>query len=111
MIGNYYVPTDPSWSYVLHGYPGQIRATMARDLGYPLDFPLVAAVPIYVGMAALVALVVVFLLESAARSLLRLHRGAVIGYALFLAFAANPQGYRLELVALPTLAVALASGC
>ena len=110
VIGNYYVPTDPSWSYVLRGYPGQIRATMVRDLGYPLDFPLVAAVPIYVGMAALVALVVVFLLRAPHVPYFDVHRGAVIGYAVFLAFAANPQGYRLELVALPTLAVALAWG-
>ena len=36
------------------------------------------------------------------------HRGAMIGYVLFLAVAANPQGYRLELIGLPTLAVALA---
>jgi hypothetical protein len=38
------------------------------------------------------------------------HRGAVIGYVLFLAVAASPQGYRLELTGLPTLAVALAWG-
>jgi hypothetical protein len=108
VINNYYVPVDRSWSFVLDGYPSQVGSTAERNLSYPLDFPLPIAIPIYVGMAGLVVLLVLFLVRAPREPYFDLHRGAVLGYALFLAAAANPQGYRLELIALPTLAVVLA---
>jgi hypothetical protein len=108
VINNYFVPTDRSWGFIVDGYPGQLLATTERNLSYPLDFPLPVALPLYVGMVALISVVAFFLLRSPRDPYFDLHRGAVVGYGVFLALAANPQGYRLELVALPTLAVALA---
>jgi hypothetical protein len=108
VIDGYYVPDDPSWSFVLRGYPGQFWATLDRNLSYPLDYRLPVAVTLYIGLAVLAALVVVFLLRASSDPYFDVHRGAMIGYVVFLAVAANPQGYRLELIGLPTLAVALA---
>ncbi len=110
VINGYYVPDDTSWSYVLRGYPGQLGTTLERNVSYPLDYPLPVAMVLYVGLAALAALVVVFLVRAPREPYFDVHRGAMIGYVLFLAVAANPQGYRLELIGLPTLAVALAWG-
>jgi hypothetical protein len=110
VINGYYVPDDTSWGYVLRGYPAQLGDTLERNLSYPLDYPLPVALVLYVGLAALAALVVVFLLRAPREPYFDVHRGAMIGYVLFLGVAANPQGYRLELIGLPTLAVALAWG-
>jgi hypothetical protein len=108
VINNYFIPNDRSWGFIIEGYPDQLRSTTRWNLSYPLDFPLPIAIPIYAAMITLVALVAVFLLRAPRDPYFDLHRGAVVGYGVFLALAANPQGYRLELVALPTLAIALA---
>jgi hypothetical protein len=107
VINNYFIPTDRTWGFVIEGYPRQFWSTLEWNLGYPLDFPLPLAVPIYAGMIALVVLTLWFLIRSPRDPYFDVHRGAVVGYAIFLALAANPQGYRLELIAVPTLAVAL----
>ena len=106
-INNYFVPTDTSWGFVIEGYPGQVLSTLERNLRYPLDFPLPVALPIYAGMIVLVALTVLFLVRAPRDPYFDVHRGAVVGYVIFLAAAANPQGYRLELIAVPTLAVTI----
>ncbi len=110
VINGYYVPDDTSWEYVLRGYPGQLWATLEQNLRYPLDYAFPVAAVLYLGLLALAALVVIFLWRAGREPYFDVHRGAMIGYVLFLAVAANPQGYRLELIGLPTLAVALAWG-
>jgi hypothetical protein len=110
VINGYYVPDDTSWGYVIRGYPRQLWTTLEQNLRYPLDYPFPVAAVLYLGLIALGALVVIFLWRAGREPYFDVHRGAMIGYVLFLAVAANPQGYRLELIGLPTLAVALAWG-
>jgi hypothetical protein len=107
VIDGYRIPDDSSWSYVLHRYWPQLRNTVETNLRYPQELPLSPV--IYVGLIGL-ALAVLYLLVTAPQDdpYFALARGSVIGAVVMLAIAVNPQGFRLELVLVPAVAIALA---
>ncbi|HEX3172602.1 MAG TPA: hypothetical protein VHQ43_00085 [Solirubrobacterales bacterium] len=108
ILANYNVPTDMSWGHVLAGYPGQLWATVQGDATYPLSHG--AAGPLLYGMLAIAIAAIVLVVARRPRgdAFWLVQRGAILGCIVLLLIANNPQGYRLELVFVPTIAAGLA---
>jgi hypothetical protein len=104
----YNVPADDSWSFALSHYLPQLRGTVDGNFTYPSTLGIL-------GPAFAVFLVITIALLAAALS--RRPRGdafwaatwgTAIGCVLLVLLAANPQGYRLELVFAPVVGAGLA---
>jgi len=108
IIDGYRIPADDSWSYVASNYPGLIWDTVTANVEYGNQ--LGPAAPIAWAGLALCAAVVVHMLFARTDHdpYFIAARGLVAGGVAFLLIAANPQGWRLELVFVPALAVAIA---
>ncbi len=104
ILAGYEVPADASWGHVLAGYPGQLWATIEGNLSYPLDHG-TAGLILYAFLAAtLVAVALVALRRPRGDAFWLMAHGAILGCVVLLLIAANPQGYRLELVFVPVIA-------
>ncbi|MDQ3849838.1 MAG: hypothetical protein M3296_04380 [Actinomycetota bacterium] len=107
VIDDYEVPRDPSWGHILRGYVPQLWKTVKGDIEFPIHYPLAPLAYLAV-VACVVALGYLLLRPPAADAYFRLHRPVALGCLLVLLLANNFQGYRLEIVLVPSLAVALA---
>lgn len=104
----YKIPVDASWGDVLDGYPGLLWATIKGNLTYPSELGVIGP-PFYLAIALAAALILYALMQRPSGDPFWLAmRGAALGCLVLLLVAANPQGYRLELVFLPVLAAGLA---
>lgn len=109
VLSGYQIPDDSSWHFIATNYLAQLGRTLEADLRYPTQVPLTPLV--YLGLAVgIAALIFLFMAKRAHDPLFLLLRGAVVGSLVFLALANNPQGLRLELVLVPSLAGGLALG-
>jgi hypothetical protein len=104
-------PADASWGFIMREYPPQLWDMIHFDVYYGSNYLGWEAVPWYVGLAlaGVGLLLLVFKGTPAADPFFRLQRYSWIGAVAAVA-AAGPQEsfFRLELVFLPLLAVALA---
>lgn len=104
----YKIPGDSSWADVLAGYPDLLWTTISGNATYPLDLGLLGP-PFYLAIVAAAALIVYAIARRPRHDAFWLAtRGAALGCVALLLVANNPQGYRLELVFLPVVAVGLA---
>lgn len=108
ILDGYNVPTDTSWGYVIAGYPGQLWATLEGNLTYPLDHGTAGLVLYVFVAAAIVALALTALRRPRGDAFWLMAHGTILGCVILLLVAANPQGYRLELVFVPVIATGFA---
>jgi hypothetical protein len=106
VFNDYRIPTDTSWSGILHDYPGALASVVRHDLTYPIDAPLPPVTFLFGVMV--VAGVVLLFLRSHDDPFLRLMRGAFAGGALIVLISVNYTDMRLELVFVPAVATGLA---
>lgn len=104
IYAGYSIPTDTSWGHVIAGYPGQLWATIEGNLIYPLDRGTAGLALYAVVAAAVVAIALVAARRPRGDSYWLMAHGAILGSAVLLLIANNPQGYRLELVFVPVVA-------
>jgi len=101
------IPDDTSWGWIVDRYPGAVGHVIKSDLTYPLRH----AVPVLtIALGALIVVGVVRLYATAKRRdpLLDIARAAGV-FGLVTVFASpNDTFLRLELILVPTVAVALA---
>jgi hypothetical protein len=108
-FSSYWPPKNDSWDFVLNGYWPHLRHLIRADLDYGTSLGWQAPLW-YIGLA-LVAVGVVLLITRSVRSpdlFFPLHCYALVGAAVFVAFADDYTGFRDELTSLPAVAVALA---
>jgi hypothetical protein len=108
IVDGYRIPDDDSWSYVASNYPDLLWNTVVANIEYA-DRLGPAAPLAWAGMAACAAVIAYMLFARTDRDPYFIAaRGLVAGGVAFLLIAANPQGWRLELVFVPAFAMALA---
>jgi hypothetical protein len=100
MFGNFYIPTDTSWSYILGEYPHGLRRVQIQDFDY-----LTTSHPL-TGLAAAGGLLALYALRRR-DPLVMLARAAGIACFVLVALQPNPTALRLELVFIPVIAVGL----
>jgi NADH:ubiquinone oxidoreductase subunit K len=93
---------------VIAGYPGQLWATVEGNLTYPLDHGAAGLVLYLIVAAALIAIGLVAMHRPRGDAYWLMAHGAILGSVILLLVAANPQGYRLELVFVPVIACGFA---
>ena len=108
ILAGYNVPADSSWGHVIAGYPGQLWATIQGNLDYPLERGAIGLALYVTVAAALAALTLVAVRRARGDAYWLAAHGAILGCVVLLLIAANPQGYRLELVFVPLIAIGFA---
>ncbi|MCW2951298.1 MAG: hypothetical protein JWQ48_468 [Conexibacter sp.] len=101
------IPTDTSWSSILHAYPSRFVDMLHSDARYPVD----TAVPpftVLVGLVALVGVCALFALRERRDPFIAMLRGSVLGAVLTILISVNATDFRLELVFVPGVAAGLA---
>jgi hypothetical protein len=108
IYAGYEIPTDTGWGDVVAGYPAQLWVTVQGNLTYPLDHG-TAGLALYAVVAvAIVAIALVAARRPRGDAFWLTMQGAILGCAVLLLLANNPQGYRLELVFVPVIATGFA---
>jgi hypothetical protein len=108
-FSNYWPPKDDSWDFVFNGYLPHLRLLVQHDLNYGTGLGWQAPLW-YIGLA-LAAVGVVLLIKKSVRSrdvFFPLNCYALVGAAVFVAFADDYTDFRDELAFLPPIAIALA---
>ncbi len=112
-MSGYQIPRDDSWSFVVQQYPRQLWDTVFDNLTFMATKYGLLSIPLYLTIiAALVCIGIVALSRSGGEDPLAIVvRGAILGCVLLLLLllANNPQGYRLELIFVPVVAVGAAT--
>lgn len=108
ILADYNVPVDASWGHVLAGYPRQLLGTFEGNLTYPLEHGMAGLLLYPVLAVACVAIALVILRRARGDSFWLVAHGAIPGCVLLLLVANNPQGYRLELIFVPVIAIGFA---
>jgi hypothetical protein len=109
IYAGYNVPDDTGLAHVLSGYPAQLRHTIEGNLTYPFERGRPGLLLIPVVVAALAAILLAAVRRPLGDSFWLMTRGAILGCAALLLLANNPQGYRLELVFVPVIAIGFAT--
>lgn len=103
------VPARDDWAYVLGGYPSQLWSTTEANLTFPAKFGVATAAVLYATLlVGAVGLIVAAIRLPRGDVLFTVARGALIGCVGLLLITNFPQGYRLELVLIPVIAIGLA---
>lgn len=108
IYAGYNVPADDSWGHVISGYPAQLWRTIEGNLTYPTEHGTLGLALYAVVAVALAAIVLAALRRPGGDPFWYAVRGAILGCAVLLLVANNPQGYRLELVLVPAVATGFA---
>lgn len=106
-LADYRIPTDASWSAILHAYPHRIATVFRYDLEYPLDSG-APAIAFVMGVVVIIGLVMLYARSDRSDPLLMLARGAGVGGIITILLAANYSNGRLELVLVPSIAIGIA---
>lgn len=112
VINGYNVPTpgEDGWDFVIAHYAHQLWYTITSNIEYPLNAGVGAPV-MYLGLAFVSLLCVsVVVRPSRGDAYWTVIQTSGIGGVLLLLLAANPQGFRYELVFVPIVATGLALG-
>jgi hypothetical protein len=109
VLQGFHPPAVVSWSYVGSHYPAALWSVVRQDLHYPLGLTFPAAWFV-VAAALFAALVYMFIASPRRDPFFMLSKGAVVGSAGLIAASINYTSLRLELVFIPSVAVALAFG-
>jgi len=107
VLQGFHPPTVVSWSYVSHHYPAALSSVLRQDAHYPLGL----SFPVFwfaVAAVLLAALVYMFIASPRGDPFFMLSKGAFVGAAALIAASINYTGLRIELVFIPSIAVALA---
>jgi tellurite resistance protein TehA-like permease len=107
VLQGFHPPTVVSWSYVLHHYPAALSSVLRQDAHYPLGL----SFPVFwfaVAAVLLAALVYMFVASPRGDPFFMLSKGAFVGAAALIVASINYTGLRIELVFIPSIAVALA---
>jgi hypothetical protein len=107
VMQGFHPPTVVSWSYVIDHYPASLWSLLRQDAHYPmtLTYP---AVWYAIGAALVAALGYMFIAGPRRDPFFMLTTAAFVGAAALVAISVNYTDMRLELVFVPSLAVALA---
>ena len=101
MFGNFIIPPNTSWGYILENYPKGLRRIQINDMEYLFDHPLTA-------VAAIGGLVALFAIRRSGDSYFTFMRGAGVAALAYPLLQPNYTALRLELVVVPYIAVGLA---
>lgn len=107
VLQGFHPPTVVSWSYVLHHYPAALWSVLRQDAHYPLGLTF-SVVWFAVAAVLFAALVYMFIASPRRDPFFMLSKGAFVGAAALIAASINYTGLRIELVFIPSIAVALA---
>jgi hypothetical protein len=103
------IPTDTSWGFILRNLPGTVLDVVQADFERPLQYNPVVTLGSYVAFAAvLVALAVLVARCPRGDDYFAVQLASLGTGVIYLLMSPNFQSYRLELVFLPAVAVALA---
>lgn len=108
VIDDFRIPADSSWAHVAEHYPGSLLDLIGANLSYPLEHSFPPLMFLFLLLALVGALALIFAPLARGDAFYSLMRGALIGGALTLFLSINATGWRLELALLPSLAVGVA---
>jgi hypothetical protein len=107
VLGEFQIPGNTSWGWILPKYPKAIFAVLKEDLTYPLHerapYSTISAV-----LAPAMILGLILLFKRSRDPLVTLMQGSAVGALATVLVAVNYTGLRLELVFVPAVACGLA---
>lgn len=107
VLGDFRIPGNTSWGWILPRYPKEMFAVLKEDLTYPLHerapYSTISLV-----LAPVVILGLILLFKRSRDPLVTLMQGSALGALATVLVAANYTNLRLELVFVPAVACGLA---
>jgi len=108
-INDSMIPTDTSWPYILRHLPHQVLVILRFDFERPLDYSPAVALGAYLAFALVVlALAVLVFRGPRDDDYFAVQQASLVSGIVYLLLSPNATNYRLELVFLPAVAVAIA---
>ncbi len=108
VMNNFRIPTNTSWSSIVHKYPSQLWKVVEEDLRYPKTAA-DPALAFAMGTVVVAGLAMLLLSRRRGGSLSILARGSLFGAGATILASVNITGLRLELVFVPAVAVGVAA--